>query len=788
MRELSQEVLKSFDFHKIIEKLSKTCSCGLTREWVEQIKPLASGKEIAQSLQEVKECVEMLTFDTRLEFDHLEDLREILKKLSKEKSILRPEELVQILRLSSIASHLKNTVRSLFLGEKYPSLKKYFQKIDDLSEVRRELEKTVSPEGNILDTASPNLLKIRTRIQRLQAEIDQLMRNLVRHYYEKKVLQEATHTIRRGRYVIPVKASRASKIQGIIIDSSSSGSTVFVEPQPILRLNNQIEILRSQEQEEILQILSRVSDLLRTHLEEIQRSFYNLAKLDFIRAKALLTRTWKGNVPETAKNQLKIKEGRHPLLGEKAVPFDISINSSQPAIVVSGPNAGGKTVLIKALAMNVYLTHCGIPPAVEEGSVIPLLDEMYVDIGDHQNLENNLSTFTSRMSKLKEAISQLKSDSLFLIDEIGSGTDPEEGSALGIALLEFLTEKGILCVATTHLPKIKFAFDKNPKIKPASLEFDPVTLQPTFRLKTGKVGSSFGIKVAELIGMPEEIIERAVQKIEHDYLVVNNLLLSLEKREKEVEETLARLREKEAELISKEQELLSLQKELEKKKKEALAEFTSAMQEYFQKIQKEIASKVGQLRKESSLNEATYQELKEVMTQGKNYLQTLQGDFEKRKKPYIPEKEENVYLPDFKTWGKVVSVNPKKKKAVVEVKGQKIKVPLDKIVKTDQKSTDQEEAIQSCSPVRISVPSKKTITNELEIRKLTQQEALMELEKYLDRALVAGFKTVYIIHGKGEGILRKITHEYLKQQPFVESFRTGTPQEGGLGVTVVKLK
>jgi len=234
--------------------------------------------------------------------------------------------------------------------------------------------------------------------------------------------------------------------------------------------------------------------------------------------------------------------------------------------------------------------------------------------------------------------------------------------------------------------------------------------------------------------------------------------------------------------------LLSLQKELERKKKEALVEFTSTVQEYFQKIQKEIASKVGQLRKENSLNEAAYQELKEVMTQGRNYLQTLQGDLEQRKKPHIPEKEENVYLPDFKTLGKVVSVNPKKKKAVVEVKGQKIKVPLDKIAKTDPKNTDQEETIQSCSPVRISVPSKKTITNELEIRKLTQQEALMELEKYLDRALVAGFKTVYIIHGKGEGILRKITHEYLKQQPFVESFRTGTPQEGGLGVTVVKLK
>ncbi|MCD6156539.1 MAG: endonuclease MutS2, partial [Candidatus Atribacteria bacterium] len=440
MRELSQEVLESFDFHKIIEKLSKACSCSLAREWAERIKPLTSSEEIVQSLQEVKECLEMLTFDTHLEFDHLGDLRETLKKLSKEKSILHPEELAQILRLSNIAFHLKNTVRSLSLGEKYPSLKKYFQKIDDLNEVKRELEKTVSPEGDILDTASTNLLKIRTRIQRIQTEIDQLVRNLVRHYYEKKVLQEATHTIRRGRYVIPVKANQASKIQGIIIDSSSSGSTVFVEPQPILSFNNQIEILRSQEQEEILKILSRVSDLLRIHLEEIQRSFYNLAKLDFIKAKALLARTWKGNVPEITKKQLKIKGGSHPLLGEKAVPFDISISSSQPTIVVSGPNAGGKTVLIKALAMNVYLAHCGIPPAVEEGSTIPLLDEMYVDIGDHQNLENNLSTFTSRMSKLKEAISQLKSDSLFLIDEIGGGTDPEEGSALGVALLEFLVE------------------------------------------------------------------------------------------------------------------------------------------------------------------------------------------------------------------------------------------------------------------------------------------------------------------------------------------------------------
>ncbi|MDI3525265.1 MAG: mismatch repair protein MutS2 [Candidatus Atribacteria bacterium] len=788
MKALSQEILKSFDFHKIVERLSKSCSCGLTREWVMQIKPLASSEEIAQSLWEVKEYMEMLTFDTRLDFDQLEDLRETLNKLSKERSILYPEELIKILRLSSIASNLKNTVRSLSLDEKYPSLKKYFQKIDDLSEVKRELEKTVSPEGKVLDTASANLLKIRTRIQHLQAEIEQVMRNLVRHYYEKKLLQEAIHTVRRGRYVIPVKASQASKIQGIVIDSSSSGSTVFIEPQPILQLNNQIEILRSQEQEEILRILSRVSDLLRTQLEALQRSFYNLVQLDFIKAKATLACTWKGCVPSLSKNQLYIKEGRHPLLGEKAVPFDLDINSSQPVMVVSGPNAGGKTVLIKALAMNVYLTHCGIPPALGEGSVIPLLEEIYVDIGDHQNLENNLSTFTSRMSKLKEAISQLKPDSLFLIDEIGSGTDPEEGSALGVALLEFLAEKGVLCVATTHLPKIKFAFDKNQKIKSASLEFDPVTLRPTFKLKTGKVGSSFGIKVAELIGMPEEIIKRALQKIDQDYLVVNNLLLSLEQKEKEMEEILSRLREKEERLSSKERELHLLQEELEKKRKEVVAEFTATMQAYLRKTQQEIANKVGKLRKENALNETVYQELKEVIAQSKKHLQALQVEAEEKKKAYVPEREEHVYLPDFQKWGRVISVNTRKKRAIVEIKGQKVKVPLDKIVKGELKSVEQEEAFQNSSPVRVSVPSKKTITNELEIRKLTQQEALMELEKYLDRALVAGFKTVYIIHGKGEGVLRKITHEYLKQQPFVESFRTGTPQEGGLGVTVVKLK
>jgi len=342
MKALSQEILKSFDFHKIVERLSKSCSCGLTQEWVMQIKPLASSEEIVQSLWEVKEYMEMLTFDTRLDFDQLEDLRETLNKLSKERSILYPEELIKILRLSSIASNLKNTVRSLSLDEKYPSLKKYFQKIDDLSEVKRELEKTVSPEGKVLDTASANLLKIRTRIQHLQAEIEQVMRNLVRHYYEKKLLQEAIHTVRRGRYVIPVKAGQASKIQGIVIDSSSSGSTVFIEPQPILQLNNQIEILRSQEQEEILRILSRVSDLLRTQLEALQRSFYNLVQLDFIKAKATLACAWKGCVPSLSKNQLHIKEGRHPLLGEKAVPFDLDTNLSQPVMVVSGPNAGGK--------------------------------------------------------------------------------------------------------------------------------------------------------------------------------------------------------------------------------------------------------------------------------------------------------------------------------------------------------------------------------------------------------------------------------------------------------------
>ncbi len=777
---LSPLVLETFDFDKIVERLVSFCSSSPTEELARSIAPF-SPEEVDLKTQEAREALDMIQFDGSLSLRGLPDLRSLFPRIEVVDASLSLENLMEVLRFFRLTLETREEARERKIKEKYPSLSFYFDKIKDFRPLVKKMEKVISKEGYILDTASDRLWELRKKAKILQNRIGRELEEMLNSSQLAPLLQDRNYTQRRGRYVIPLKIQYRNAIDGLIIDYSSSGSTVFIEPARILELDNELELNRLQEEEEIARLLRELTSELRPFLEEIKETYDALIYLDLLQAKANLGKSWKGKVPEWGE-KLVIRGGHHPLLGEKAVPFDLELSPDKSILVISGPNAGGKTVLLKSVALVVFLTFCGIPPPLEEGSSLPLYRYLFVDIGDHQDLENELSTFTYRLSSLKKALQEAESPALFLIDELGGGTDPEEGSALAIAILQYLQKRGVTTLVTTHLPAVKqYAFQEEGAI-PASLAFDPRTLEPTYRLVVGEIGPSYGIHIAERVGIPAEIIQNAITMVDKREWEFNQLLLSLSQRREDLDRLAREYENKLRELREKEEELRHKEKELEKKREKIEKEEREEFADYLRQTQREISQLVGKLRKEERLDQEEYQKLKKRLGEEKKRWEELAKNVMVSSPEENWQEGETVIVDFLKQKGKIISLDFKKKEAVVEIEGRKVKTSFSHLEKTEKEEDD------SPSFTAINSSPLPQVKNQIEIRALRWEEAWEKLEKYFDQVIIAGFHTVYIIHGKGEGILREATHQFLHDNPYVESFRLGYPEEGGIGVTVVTLK
>jgi len=777
---LSPLVLETFDFDKIVERLVSFCSSSPTEELARSIAPF-SPEEVDLKTQEAREALDMIQFDGSLSLRGLPDLRSLFPRIEVVDASLSLENLMEVLRFFRLTLETREEARERKIKEKYPSLSFYFDKIKDFRPLVKKMEKVISKEGYILDTASDRLWELRKKAKILQNRIGRELEEMLNSSQLAPLLQDRNYTQRRGRYVIPLKIQYRNAIDGLIIDYSSSGSTVFIEPARILELDNELELNRLQEEEEIARLLRELTSELRPFLEEIKETYDALIYLDLLQAKANLGKSWKGKVPEWGE-KLVIRGGHHPLLGEKAVPFDLELSPDKSILVISGPNAGGKTVLLKSVALVVFLTFCGIPPPLEEGSSLPLYRYLFVDIGDHQDLENELSTFTYRLSSLKKALQEAESPALFLIDELGGGTDPEEGSALAIAILQYLQKRGVTTLVTTHLPAVKqYAFQEEGAV-PASLAFDPRTLEPTYRLVVGEIGPSYGIHIAERVGIPAEIIQNAITMVDKREWEFNQLLLSLSQRREDLDRLAREYENKLRELREKEEELRHKEKELEKKREKIEKEEREEFADYLRQTQREISQLVGKLRKEERLDQEEYQKLKKRLGEEKKRWEELAKNVMVSSPEENWQEGETVIVDFLKQKGKIISLDFKKKEAVVEIEGRKVKTSFSHLEKTEKEEDD------SPSFTAINSSPLPQVKNQIEIRALRWEEAWEKLEKYFDQVIIAGFHTVYIIHGKGEGILREATHQFLHDNPYVESFRLGYPEEGGIGVTVVTLK
>lgn len=781
-----ERVLKRLEFDKVLDRLAAYAQSELGRERIMELVPSTDPVIIGRWQAETTEGRELLRLDPVAELTGWHDIRGALTRASRF-AMLSAEELFAVGETLAASRRIKK-----FFSEKndrYPLLAELAEALTNQATLEKDILQAILPGGEIADDASPELLRIRRGIARSQNRIRERMESLIRSSENQKYLQDPIITIRNDRYVVPVKQEYRSAIPGIVHDQSASGATLFVEPMPIVEANNEVRQLMAAEKQEILRILSQLSNGVSAVAEDITLALDALAQLDFIMAKAQYSQrinAWSPKLKGGA--QIDIKKGRHPLLQDDAVPATISLGKSFQTLVITGPNTGGKTVTLKTVGLFTLMTQAGLHIPAEAGTEMGIFRKVFADIGDEQSIEQSLSTFSSHMTNLVSILDQAGEGSLVLLDELGAGTDPTEGAALARAILEELHARGTCTLATTHYSELKNYAYTTPGVENASVEFDVETLRPTYRLLIGRPGRSQAFEISARLGLSSGIIESARKFLSTEQVQVADLINKLEKTQQAADKD-----REEAEILRRDSEQLKeryrkLEAELRYKKESILEKAHQEASKMVRQARLEAEDAVKELR--AKLAEESGKNREEAIQQARSKLQkvtnkvaskaperTGDGEIPKDVKP-----GEEVFLPKYNQKAYVISVNGNN--VQVQVGIMKISVPLKELRKVKEvKVTSGQTKVG-----KVFMDKAQNIGTNLDLRGMTADEALLDIEKYLDDAFLAGLSSVIIIHGKGTGALRSAVHRELKNHPRVKSFRLGESGEGGAGATVVSLK
>jgi len=672
-------------------------------------------------------------------------------------------------------------------GEKLPILSEQTEQIPVLTELEHDIKRAVDENGEILDSASSTLREVRSQIRIHEGRIRERLESMIRSKNAQKMLSDAIVTIRNDRYVIPVKQEYRHHYGGIVHDQSSSGQTLFIEPESIVQLNNQLKQLKLKEQEEIEKILRELSAKVQENADELLVIVQVMGDLDFIFAKAKLAKSMKASKPlMNREGYIRIHQARHPLLPiEEAVPNDIELGKDYTAIVITGPNTGGKTVTLKTIGLLTLMAQSGLQIPAQEGSEMAVFHSVFADIGDEQSIEQSLSTFSSHMVNIVDILKEVTGESLVLFDELGAGTDPQEGAALAISILDEVLEVGARVVATTHYPELKaYGYNRDGVIN-ASVEFNVETLSPTYRLLIGVPGRSNAFEISERLGLNHKIIERARQYTGADTNEVENMIASLERSRKlaEKEEQEARDYLKSAEKLLK--DLQNQMQEFYEKKEEMYSRAEREASKIVEKAKEEAEEIIRHLRK---LRLEKNAEVKEhELIEARKRLSDAMPEIDK-KTPQPKAKKTRSFMPGDEV--KVLSFG-QKGTILEKVDGNEWLVQVG-ILKMNVNESDLEyiPSQKKVDPKPLATVKGKDyhVGLELDLRGERYEDALIKVEKYIDDAVLAGYPRVSIIHGKGTGALRKGVQELLKRHRSVKSIRLGEAGEGGSGVTVVELK
>ena len=784
MDERTQRVL---EFDKIKKRLLTHHETELGKELTVSLEPITDLEEIRQLQKETSEARELLLREVNL--PSLGGMRDVKASLQRARlgSVLEPEELLDIKQTLGVARQIKGFL--LDRKDIYPKLAYLAAKVSALRELEEIIGKSIGDQGEVLDEASAALENIRRQTKNLHSRIRERMEQILRRADYQKMFQESIITIRSERYVVPVKQEFKNQFPGVVHDQSASGATLFIEPMLIVNLNNDLRRLVLQEKEEIIKILTQITLRVSTHSIEIESMLEVMAQIDFILAKGRLSEKMNAISPVLNNHGfLKINKGRHPLLGEKAVPTDVHLGKDFRILVITGPNTGGKTVTLKTIGLLTLMTQAGLHIPAEEGSIIAIFSRIYSDIGDEQSIEQSLSTFSSHMTYIAQMLPQVHQRSLVLLDELGAGTDPTEGAALAMAILEDLYNRKARVVATTHYSELKkFSYSKE-GIENASVEFNLETLSPTYRLLIGVPGSSNAFAIAERLGLNLDIIENAKEKITQGDREVANILRNLEENKIRAEQERWAVDALKNEVEEIKQNYQRRKERLQESYDKILARAYEKAEQVIRKTEQESRLLIEELKKaqqEKNVQEALQQAREKMNSLEKSVGE--KGEKKVRVGKALTEQEiklgMEVYVPKLGQKGQILSKPDNRGEVQVQLGIMKINLHLSALEKT-QENTQQK---QKTNVEKLSFNKLQHISPELDLRGMLAEEALARLDKYLDDVNISGLNQVNIIHGKGTGALRQAVHQYLKIHPLVDEFHLANFNEGGDGATVIRL-
>ncbi|MQR87239.1 endonuclease MutS2 [Bacillus megaterium] len=787
---MQSRIFHVLEFNKVKEQLQKKVASSLGREKVANLIPSTQYEEVVKWQEATDEATTVLRLRGNVPLGGIFDVRPSVKR-AEIGGTLSSNELLDVASTIYAARQVKQFIEQVVEDEdlQLPIITEHIEKLMPLPEVEQTIKMSIDENGTVLDGASDQLRGIRQKLRSTESRIREKLESLIRSSSAQKMLSDAIVTIRNERFVIPVKQEYRSAYGGIVHDQSSSGATLFIEPQAIVTLNNELQEAKVKEKQEIERILIALTVQVAEVANELRQNVYLLGELDFMFAKGRYSHELKASKPKmNDRGYIKLVKAKHPLIAqEDVVANDIELGDQYTSIVITGPNTGGKTVTLKTLGLFTLMAQAGLQIPALDGSEMAVFKHVFADIGDEQSIEQSLSTFSSHMVNIVDILQKVDRESLVLFDELGAGTDPQEGAALAISILDQVYEKGARVVATTHYPELKAYGYNREGVVNASVEFDIETLSPTYKLLIGVPGRSNAFEISKRLGLSAEVIERAKGYIGSETNKVENMIASLEDSRRQSEHELEEAEElrKEAQKLHK--ELQSQIIEFNEKRDKLYEKAEEKAQATVKAASEEAEKIISDLRKMSQKNHALVKE--HELIEARKRLEDAVPTLEKsKKKPAAPKKQERTLQAGDEvkvlSWGQ-------KGTLVERVSNNEWQVQMG-IMKMKVKAKDL-EYISSPKPVETkplaTVKGKDYHVNlELDLRGERYENALIRVEKYIDDALLANYPRVSIIHGKGTGALRKGVQEYLKNHRSVKNIRFGEASEGGSGVTVVEFK
>jgi len=774
---MNAHTLRVLEYDAIRQKVVAHCATPMGAERARQMTPRTDEEAIRVALQQTSEARRLIDLAEEMPLRGVQDVRSAAS-LARAGGILPPESLLSIADTVESARRLRSFL--LTREEKCPALCVLARQLEPLPEVVNEVRRCLREDATVADSASPELARIRQRLRHLHSRITERLQATLNSSRIRNMLQEPVITMRGDRYCLPVKAEYRAQFGGIVHDVSASGATLFMEPQEVVDLGNQIREAQIAEQNEVVRILAQLSALVGKYSDPILLTCDALGELDFINARARLSVEWDAIEPAlNTQGKIRLRKARHPLLKPPVVPIDVELGNRFRILLITGPNTGGKTVTLKTVGLLTLMMQSGLHVPADTGTEMAIFQNIFADIGDEQSIEQSLSTFSGHMTNIAATLPQCDEHTLVLLDELGAGTDPAEGAALAQAILDYLLARHARVMATTHYGELKSYAYARQGVQNASVEFDLQTLRPTYHLRIGTPGSSHAIVIAQRLGLPSSVIETAQARLAGRETEATSIMRRLEEEQRHVEEARQAAEQERREAAALRQQLQQRLEQVESERQRLREEVTQEVQHRLYQILQQAEEAYRRLREQPRENRAAQEARQQVRQAAEQMKQLLAPP---AAAPTEIREGDTVKVTTLNVTGTVLQLT--QEEAVVQAGAIRVTVPREALRRIDEKPVSKAPLVS----VPVNLSRAANISPEIMLRMQRVDEALANLDQYLSEAYAAGLQQVRVIHGKGTGTLRKAVREYLNTHPLVASYRGADATEGGDGVTIVTLK